>query len=50
MFSIINPQTSVDNDFINLAPGERKQLKSILNDQFCEQLAFPYLFLSGKFS
>ena len=37
----LNPQTSVDNDCINIAPGEGKQPKSILNDQFCEELAFP---------
>ena len=45
----LNPQTSVDNDCINIAPGEGKQPKSTLNDQFCEELAFPYLFPAGKF-
>ena len=29
--------------------GEGKQLKSILNDEFCEELASPYLFPKGKF-
>ena len=45
----LNPQTSVDNDCITIAPGEGKQPKSTLNDQFCEELAFPYLFPAGKF-
>ena len=45
----LNFQTSVDDDCINIAPGEGKQPKSILNDQFCEEPAFPYLFLAGKF-
>ena len=40
----LNRQTSVDNNCINIAAGEGKQPKSILNDQFCEKLAFPYLF------
>ena len=44
----LNPQTSVDN-CINIAPGEGKQHKSILNDQFCEELVFLYLFSAGKF-
>ena len=45
----LNPQTNVDNDYINIAQGEGKQPKSILNNQFCEELAFPYLFPGGKF-
>ena len=45
----INSQASVDNDCINIAPSEGKQPKSILNDQFCEELIFPYLFPAGKF-
>ena len=45
----LNAQSSVDNDCINIAPGEGKQLKSILNDKFCEELAFPYLFPASKF-
>ena len=40
----LNPQISFDNDFINIAPSEGKQPKSTLNYQFCEELAFPYLF------
>ena len=34
---------------IHIALGDGKQLKSKLNDAFCEQLIFPYLFLKGKF-
>ena len=45
----LNPQTSVDNDCINIAPGEGKQPNSILSDQFCEELAFPFLFPAGMF-
>ena len=45
----LNPQTSVDNNFINIAPDERKQAKFILNDQFCEEFAFPHLFSADKF-
>ena len=45
----LKPQISVDNDCINIAPGEGKQPKSILNDQFCEELAFPNLLPTGKF-
>ena len=45
----LNPQTSVDNNFINIAPDERKQATSILNDQFCEELVFPHLFSADKF-
>ena len=34
---------------IHIALGEGKQLKSKLNDAFCEQLVLPCLFLKGKF-
>ena len=40
----LNPQTSANNDCVNIAPGEGKQFRSILNYQFCEELLFPYLF------
>ena len=46
----LNSQTSVDNDCIYIVPGEGKQRKSILNNHFCEEFAFPYLFAAGKFS
>ena len=45
----INPQTSVGNACKNIAPSEGKQPKSISNDQFCEELIFPYLFPAGTF-
>ena len=34
---------------IHIAPREGKQPKSILNDKFCQERAFPYLFPMGKF-
>ena len=34
---------------VNIAPGEGRQPTSMLNDEFCEELAFPYLFPWGKF-
>ena len=34
---------------VNIAPGEGKQPTSMLNDKFCEELAFPYLFPRDKF-
>lgn len=40
----LNPQNSADNDCINIEPGEGKHFKSILSDQLCEELLFPYLF------
>ena len=43
---ISNSPTSEE---LNIAPGEGKQQKSILSDNFCEELAFPYLFPNGKF-
>ena len=33
-----------------IAPGKGKQERSIPNDNFCEELAFPYLFPNGKFN
>ena len=30
-----------------IAPGERKQLISVLNDKFCEELPHPHLYSSG---
>ena len=34
---------------LTIAPGEGKQLMSILNDQYCEELAHPHLFPTGNF-
>ncbi|XP_057310099.1 uncharacterized protein LOC130648095 [Hydractinia symbiolongicarpus] len=35
---------------ISIAPGEGEIPFSMMNDQFCEELAHPYLFPTGKFS
>ena len=32
-----------------IAPGERRSPNSLLTDESCELLAFPYLFPTGKF-
>ena len=32
-----------------MVPGLGKTPVSVLNDDHCEELAFPYLFLTGKF-
>ena len=37
------------SDEISIAPGEGKQPKSVLNDKYCEELAFPHLYPKGKF-
>lgn len=42
------PNVSEEEE-IHIAPGEGKQLKLILNDGFCKELPFPYLFPKGKF-
>ena len=34
---------------LTIAPGECKQPISILNDQYCEELAHPYLFPTRNF-
>ena len=39
------PQSEV----LTIAPGEGKQPMSILNDQYCEELAHPHLFPTGNF-
>ena len=43
---ISNSSTSEE---LGIAPGEGKQQRSILNDNFCEELAFPYCFPNGRF-
>ena len=43
---ISNSPTSVE---LSTAPSEGKQQRSILNDNFCEELAFPCLFPNEKF-
>ena len=39
----------LSSEEVNIAPGEGKQPTSMLNDEFCEELAFQYLFPRGKF-
>ena len=39
----------IDEDNITIAPGQGKTPLSILHDDYCEELAFPYLFPTGKF-
>ena len=34
---------------ISIAPGERKKQSSLISNENCEALAFPYLFPTGKF-
>ena len=38
----------MENECINIAPGEGRQPKSILNDEICEELSFPHLFQQVK--
>ena len=44
------PQINVNSECIDIAPGEGKLPKSILNDVYCEELSFPHLFPTGKIS
>ena len=39
----------LSSEEVNIAPGEGKQPKSMLNDEFCEELVFPYLFPRVRF-
>ena len=39
----------VENENLIVAPGQGKTPVAIANDEFCEELAFPYLFPSGEF-
>ena len=41
--------TSRDNAFISIAPGENVKPESLTNDIFCEKLSHPHLFPTGKF-
>ena len=42
------PQIHVYSECIDIAPGEGKLPKSILNDEYCEELSFHHLFQTGK--
>ena len=39
----------IEDDNVIMAAGQGKTPVSVLNDDHCEELAFPYLFLTGKF-
>ena len=39
----------INDKNIKIAPGQGKKPVSILNDEFCEEQAFPYLLPKGKF-
>ena len=39
----------IDEDNITIAPGQGKTPLPILRDDYCEELAFPYLFPTEKF-
>ena len=41
--------TSSENEFLSIAPGENVTSESLLNDKFCEKLSHPILFQTGKF-
>ena len=44
-----NESLIMDNSVFDIAPGEDNEVKSILLDENCEELAFPSLFPNGKF-
>ena len=39
----------IDEGNITIAPGQGRFLLSILRDDYCEELAFSYLFSTGKY-
>ena len=43
LFSV-SPQSQMDNEYINIAPGEGRQSKSTLYDEFMKSLASPASF------
>ena len=46
---ISNIPYSIEQENIIIAPGENKKPLSLMTDENCEALAFPYLFPRGKF-
>ena len=44
-----NIPCQIDQESITIAPGEGKKPLSISTDKHCEELAYPYLFPTGKF-
>ena len=49
MMSNISKANDIDNEILNLAPGEGANPINILSDEYCEELAHPHLFPTGKF-
>ena len=48
--ALVSEIPSIINDKnVIIAPGQEKKPVSILNDEFCEEQAFPYLLPKGKF-
>ena len=41
--------TIIEDNNVIMAPGQGKTPVSVLNDDHCEKLAFPYFFPTGKF-
>ena len=41
--------TSCENKFVSITPGENVIPESLTNDKFCEELSHPHLFLTEKF-
>ena len=41
--------TSCENEFISIAPGENARPESLTNDIFCEELSHAHLLPTGKF-
>ena len=43
------PHLIIYHENVIIAPGEGKFPISLLNDQYCKELAHPHLFPTGKF-
>ena len=43
------PQEVDKGGVVSVAPGEGKKLMLIIKDKYCEELAFPHLFPTGKY-
>ena len=46
---LISTNPCNDVEYMNIAPGEGKKTISIFSDQYCEELAHPYLFPNGSY-
>ena len=44
-----NQSAAGTEEELNIASGENKKVVSFLSDQYCEELAHPHLFSTGKF-